>query len=100
MVNKGFEPLAVTIDPVNHKSTIGSSKTKHIVGIHKVKVLNNVSETLIQVIVRIRAPVVANGIAELLSISSGAMRIDGYGNVPSSGIDLRIPASRPANGQY
>ena len=95
MVDKGFESSAVTINPIDHVTTIGSTESNNIVSVNKVKVLNNIGETLVKVVVGVRAPILTNSIAKGLAISSRAMWIDCYGDISGSGINLGVPTCRP-----
>lgn len=113
MVHKCFEAIAMTIEPIDHVSTIRCTQTSNTITIQKVIGFKHIIKSLFKIMIRMSSPMMLNWISECLtityttivrfdifilsffSLTSRSMRIDKDGYITSTSKHLGIPTSRP-----
>ena len=100
MVHDALEAVRpVAGDPVHHEPAIGSAHCAGMVAIQPSKALGSRIQTQLQVLQRLPAPVLADGIGERLPVARRAMEVDEHGRIAGTRVDLRIPAIAPVVGE-
>lgn len=95
VVYKYLKLIAMSIEPVDHVATIAGTKSSYTITVEIVEFIQNIIKTGFEIMERMRAPVVTDGICESLSVTGGSVEVDGNNSITCTSIDLRIPTSRP-----
>src|SRR5690606_9329816 len=82
--------------PVDHVTAIGSAECAHALAVQPGKLLERRSQALLQVLERLAAPVLTDGVRERLAVTGRTVEIDEDRRIARTRVGLRVPAIAPA----
>ena len=85
----------VSLDPIDHVSSVASTKCNRVIGIHIIHVRLDVLEEHLQVFVRPSSILVVDVLRQILAVPGTAADVGSNDDVALLGEDGRIPACRP-----